>query len=177
MYGHPEAWHRLCERLAAVVGDFLAAQIDAGVDVVQIFDSWVGALNAADYREFALPHTQRIFQMLGRRVPTIHFGTGTSAILEDLRAAGGDVIGVDWRIPIDVAWARIGHDAAVQGNLDPTLLLGPVHRMLSQTDDILARVGGRPGHIFNLGHGILPSTPVEHVQMLAQYVHSSSRRR
>jgi len=176
MYGHPDAWHRLCERLSTVVADYLAAQIDAGVDAVQVFDSWVGALNPADYREFALPHTRRIFDAIGRRVPTIHFGTGTAAILGELREAGGDVIGVDWRIPIDTAWQQIGFDRAVQGNLDPTLLLGPAHRMCSQTDDILARVGDRPGHIFNLGHGILPSTPVEHVQMLAQYVHSASRR-
>jgi uroporphyrinogen decarboxylase len=109
-------------------------------------------------------------------VPTIHFGTGTAAILEELRDAGGDVIGVDWRIPIDEAWTRIGTDRGVQGNLDPTLLLGPAARMLQQTDSVLARVNNRPGHIFNLGHGILPSTPVEHVQMLAQYVHSASRR-
>jgi len=176
MYGHPDAWHRLCERLASVVADYLVAQIDAGVDAVQLFDSWVGALNQADYREFALPHTRRIFEAIGRRVPTIHFGTGTAAILHELRDAGGDVIGVDWRIPIDVAWERIGFDRAVQGNLDPTLLLGPTARLFGQTDDVLARVGGRPGHIFNLGHGILPSTPVEHVQMLAQYVHSASRR-
>lgn len=176
MYGHPHAWHALCEKLATSVGEYLVAQVEAGVDVVQVFDSWVGTLSPADYREFALPHTQRIFQTVGGRVPTIHFGTGTAAMLEDLREAGGDVIGVDWRIPIDTAWQRIGHDRAVQGNLDPTVLLGPTHRMFSQTDDILARVGGRPGHIFNLGHGILPSTPVEHVQMLAQYVHSASRR-
>ena len=176
MYGHPEAWHRLCDTFATVIGDYMVAQIDAGVDAVQIFDSWVGTLSSADYREFALPHTQKIFQAIGGRVPTIHFGTGTATILEDLREAGGDVIGVDWRSPIDTAWDRIGHDHAVQGNLDPTLLLGPTARMFSQTDDILARVGGRPGHIFNLGHGILPSTPVEHVQMLAQYVHSASRR-
>jgi uroporphyrinogen decarboxylase len=109
-------------------------------------------------------------------VPTIHFGTGTSTILESLREAGGDVIGVDWRIPIDEAWSRIGFDRAVQGNLDPTLLLGPPARMLQQADAILKRVGGRAGHIFNLGHGILPSTPVEHVQMLARYVHGTSRR-
>ncbi|MBI2189167.1 MAG: uroporphyrinogen decarboxylase [Acidobacteria bacterium] len=176
MYGHPDGWHRLCERLAAVVADYLAAQIEAGIDAVQLFDSWVGVLGPADYREFALPHTRRIFETIGRRVPTIHFGTGTAAILHELREAGGDVIGVDWRIPIDVAWERIGFDRAVQGNLDPTLLLGPTPRMFSQADDILSRVGGRPGHIFNLGHGILPSTPVEHVQMLAQYVHSASRR-
>ena len=177
MYGHPDAWHQLCDKFATIVADYLVAQIDAGVDAVQIFDSWVGTLNAADYREFALPHTARLFDAVGRRVPTIHFGTGTATILEDLREAGGAVIGVDWRIPIDEAWSRIGSERAVQGNLDPTLLLGPTARMFRATDDILARVGGRPGHIFNLGHGILPSTSVEHVQMLAQYVHSASRRR
>ena len=176
MYGHPDAWHRLCEKLADVVSDYLGAQIDAGVDAVQVFDSWVGNLSADDYREFALPHTRRIFDAIRGRVPSIHFGTGTAAILEELRDAGGDVIGVDWRIPLDVAWNRIGFDRALQGNLDPTLLLGPVARMFHQTDDILRRVAGRPGHIFNLGHGILPSTPLEHVQMLAQYVHSASRR-
>jgi uroporphyrinogen decarboxylase len=176
MYGHPEAWHRLCEKLTAVAGDYVTAQIDAGVDAVQVFDSWVGTLNAADYREFALPHTRRIFAAAAGRVPTIHFGTGTSAILDQLRAAGGEVIGVDWRIPIDEAWEQIGFDRAVQGNLDPTVLLGPTTRMFQQTDDILERIGGRPGHIFNLGHGVLPSTPVEHVQMLAQYVHSTARR-
>ena len=176
MYGHPEDWHRLCEKLSRVVADFLVAQIDAGVDVVQVFDSWVGALDATDYREFALPHTRAIFDAIGTRVPTIHFGTGTSTILVELRDAGGDVIGVDWRIPIDEAWERIGTTHAVQGNLDPTLLLGPPARMLQQTDAVLRRIGGRPGHIFNLGHGILPSTPVEHVQMLAHYVHTASRR-
>jgi uroporphyrinogen decarboxylase len=175
MYGHPAAWHRLCDRLARVVGDYLTAQIDAGVDAVQLFDSWVGVLNAADYREFALPHTRRIFEAIGRRVPAIHFGTGTSAILAELTEAGGDVIGVDWRIPLDIAWQRIGEERGVQGNLDPTLLLGPTQRMFSQVDDILGRVARRRGHIFNLGHGILPMTPVEHVQMLAQYVHSASR--
>ena len=176
MYGHPDGWHRLCEKLSTIVADYLRAQIEAGVNAVQVFDSWVGALSAADYREFALPHTRRIFEAIGSRVPTIHFGTGTAAILEELREAGGDVIGVDWRIPIDEAWTRIGSSRGVQGNLDPTLLLGPPARMLQQTDNVLARVGNRPGHIFNLGHGILPSTPVEHVQMLAQYVHSASRR-
>jgi len=176
MYGHPEDWHRLCALLSRIVADFLVAQIDAGVDVVQVFDSWVGALDATDYREFALPHSRAIFDALGKRVPTIHFGTGTSTILEELRDAGGDVIGVDWRIPIDDAWARIGASHAVQGNLDPTLLLGPPTRMMQQAEAVLRRAAGRPGHIFNLGHGILPSTPVEHVQMLAHYVHSASRR-
>jgi len=176
MYGHPDDWHRLCEKLSSVVADYLVAQIEAGVDVVQVFDSWVGALDTSDYREFALPHTRTIFEAVGTRVPTIHFGTGTATILEELRDAGGDVIGVDWRIPIDEAWERIGEDHAVQGNLDPTLLLGPPTRMMQQTDAILRRVAARPGHIFNLGHGILPSTPVEHVQMLAHYVHTASRR-
>jgi len=176
MYGHPEAWHRLCEKLADVVGDYLVAQVEAGVDAVQVFDSWVGTLNKADYREFALPHTKRIFERVGNRVPTIHFGTGTATILDDIRDAGGDVIGADWRIAIDDAWDRIGEDHAIQGNLDPTLLLGPTGRMLQQAEEILRLVGSRPGHVFNLGHGILPSTPVEHVQMLAQFVHSTSRR-
>jgi len=175
MYGHPQAWHSLCDRLSTMVGDYLLAQIEAGVDAVQVFDSWVGMLSAADYREFVLPHTQRIFATIGQRVPTIHFGTGTATLLELLREAGGDVIGVDWRIPLDDAWARIGSDRAVQGNLDPTLLLGPTTRLLEQTQDVIARAAGRPGHIFNLGHGILPSTPLEHVQMLAQYVHRSTR--
>jgi len=177
MYGRPAAWHRLCELLADVVSDYLVAQIEAGVDVVQVFDSWVGALNARDYREFIFPHTRRIFDTVGRTgVPMIHFGVGTGAILGDLREAGGDVIGADWRIPLDEAWTAIGHDRAIQGNLDPTLLLGPVDRLFAATDDVLARAGGRPGHVFNLGHGILPMTPLEHVQALARYVHQQTKR-
>ena len=175
MYGHPEAWHRLCGKFAAIVGDYLVAQIEAGVDVVQVFDSWVGALSPADYREFVLPHTRTIFDAIGGRVPTIHFGTGTSTFLEDLREAGGDVIGADWRIPLDQAWARSGHDRGVQGNLDPTLLLGPTDRLLAAADDVLRRAEGRPGHIFNLGHGILPMTNLERVQRLAEHVHARSR--
>ena len=176
MYGHPDAWHRLCGKLVDVVSDYLVAQIEAGVDAVQVFDSWVGTLNADDYREFALPHSKRIFDAIGARVPTIHFGTGTAMLLEDLRDAGGDVIGIDWRIPLDTAWERVGHDRAVQGNLDPTLLLGPTSRLFAATDDVLARAANRAGHIFNLGHGILPTTPLEHVQMVARHVHSVSRR-
>jgi uroporphyrinogen decarboxylase len=176
MYGHPDAWHLLCDKFAAIVGDYLVAQIEAGVEAVQVFDSWVGALNRADYREFAMPHTRRIFDTVGHRVPTIHFGVGTATILEDIRDAGGDVIGVDWRSPLDQAWAQIGYGHAVQGNLDPTLLLGPTARLLDATDDVLTRAGNRPGHIFNLGHGILPSTPLEHVQAVARHVHSASRK-
>src|SRR5262249_7110891 len=173
--GAPGAWHRFCDLIADVVGDYLVAQVEAGVDVVQVFDSWVGALNAGDYREFILPHTRTIFQRVNGIVPTIHFGVGTSAILDQMRAAGGDVIGADWRIHLDEAWERIGADRAIQGNLDPTLLLGPLDRVFAATDDVLTRAGGRPGHIFNLGHGILPSTPVEHVQALARYVHQKTR--
>jgi uroporphyrinogen decarboxylase len=176
MYGSPAAWHRLCELLADMVSDYLIAQIEAGVDAVQVFDSWVGALNARDYREFILPHTRRIFDALsGYDVPTIHFGVGTGSILGELREAGGQVIGADWRTPLDEAWTRIGLDRAIQGNLDPTLLLGPLNRALAATDDVLARAAGRRGHIFNLGHGILPTTPVEHVQALARYVHQQTR--
>jgi uroporphyrinogen decarboxylase len=175
MYGAPAAWHRFCELLADTILDYLVAQIEAGVDAVQVFDSWVGALSGHDYREFILPHTSRIFAGLAAHgVPTIHFGVGTGAILGDLRAAGGDVIGADWRTPLDEAWQRIGFDRAIQGNLDPTVLLGPLDRVFAATDDVLARADGRAGHIFNLGHGILPMTPVENVQALARYVHQKT---
>jgi uroporphyrinogen decarboxylase len=177
MYSDPAAWHRFADKLATVVGDYLIAQIDAGVDAVQVFDSWVGALNAEDYREFAFPHTQKIFAALAARdVPTIHFGVNTGSILNEMRNAGGDVIGADWRIPLDEAWERIGPERGVQGNLDPTLLLGPRDRLLQGAADVLRRAANRPGHIFNLGHGILPSIPIENVQALARYVHQASAR-
>jgi uroporphyrinogen decarboxylase len=172
MYGEPTAWHQLCETFADVVSDYLRAQVEAGVQAIQLFDSWVGTLCPRDYREFALPHTQKILDAVqATNVPAIHFGTGTATLLEVMTEAGGTVIGVDWRIPLDEAWARIGHDRAVQGNLDPTLLLGPIDRMLDGADEVLLRAGGRNGHIFNLGHGILPETPVEHVQALTHFVH------
>jgi uroporphyrinogen decarboxylase len=176
MYGYPAAWHRFCDLLADLAGDYLAAQIEAGVDAVQVFDSWVGALNARDYREFVLPHTRRIFARVAPLgVPAIHFGVGTGAILPEIREAGGDVIGADWRTPLDEAWERIGFDRAIQGNLDPTLLLGPLNRIFEAAGDVLERAGGRPGHIFNLGHGILPMTPLEHVQAVARYVHQQTQ--
>ena len=176
MYGHPAAWHRFADLLADIVGEYLVAQVEAGVDAVQVFDSWVGALNAADYREFILPHTRRIFERLAPLgVPTIHFGVGTGSILAELREAGGDVIGADWRTPLDEAWERIGFDRGVQGNLDPTVLLGPLDRIFAAADEVLDRAAGRPGHIFNLGHGILPPTPLDHVQALAHYVHQQTR--
>ena len=175
MYSEPEVWHELCGLFAEVVGDYLRAQVEAGVQAVQLFDSWVGALSDRDYREFALPHTRRIMDAVADAgVPVIHFGTGTATLLEAMVEAGGDVVGVDWRVPLDEAWERIGTEKAVQGNLDPTLLLGPVHRLLDGADAVLRQAGGRPGHIFNLGHGILPETPVEHVQALARFVHARS---
>ena len=176
MYGAPAAWHRLCTLMSDMAAEYLVAQIEAGVNAVQVFDSWVGALNARDYREFILPHTRRIFDAIAPTgVPSIHFGVGTGAILTEMAQAGGTVVGADWRIPIDEAWTRIGEDRAVQGNLDPTLLLGPLDRLLHGADEVLDRVGGRPGHIFNLGHGILPPTPVEHVRALARHVHARTR--
>ena len=174
MYGDARAWHQLADKLATVVADYVSAQIDAGVDAVQVFDSWVGALGAADYCEFAMPHTRKIFDAIGRRVPTIHFGVSSASILHAMRDAGGDVIGADWRIPLDEAWQRIGYDRGIQGNLDPTLLLGPRDRLLAGVRDVLTRAAGRPGHIFNLGHGILPMTPVENVQAVAHYVHQQT---
>ena len=176
MYTEPEAWHRLCERLADMAGSYLREQIAAGVDAVQVFDSWVGHLGQSDYREFALPHTRRLFSHLdGLDVPAIHFGVGTSMLLGDMAEAGATVIGADWRMPLDRAWDAIRPDLAIQGNLDPTLLLGPLDRLRSGVEDVLRRADGRPGHIFNLGHGVLPMTPVESVQRVAQWVHRFSR--
>ncbi len=172
MYGDPSAWHRLCGLFAQVSGDYLAAQVEAGVDAVQLFDSWVGALGPADYREFVLPHSRRVLDAVrAAGVPAIHFGTGTATLLEAMAEAGGEVIGADWRIPLDEAWTRIGPERAIQGNLDPTLLLAPRDRLLSGAADVLRRAAGRPGHIFNLGHGILPGTPVEQVEALTEFVH------
>jgi len=173
MFGRPAAWHRLCSRFAEMAGEYLVAQVEAGADAVQVFDSWVGALGPADYREFVLPHSRRIFDIVRPTgVPTIHFGTGTATLLDVMAEAGSDVVGADWRIPLDEAWRLIGPDRAIQGNLDPTLLLAPRDRLVAAADDVLRRAGGRPGHIFNLGHGILPGTPVESVEALAEFVHS-----
>jgi uroporphyrinogen decarboxylase len=172
MYSQPNAWHRLCALFADVMANYLTAQVEAGAQALQVFDSWAGVLGRTDYREFALPHTRRIFDTLAATgVPLIHFGVGTTAILRDMAEAGGDVMGLDWRQPLDEGWAAVGHDRGVQGNLDPAQLLGPTVRLFSATDDVLRRAAGRPGHIFNLGHGILPETSLEQVQALASYVH------
>ena len=177
MYSQPRAWHQLCGAFATVMIDFLKAQVEAGVQALQIFDSWAGALGRLDYREFAMPHSARIFEELrGVGVPIIHFGVGTTAILRDLAETGGDIVGVDWRLPLDDAWTIVGSNRGIQGNLDPTLLLGPPDRLLAAADDVLRRAAGRAGHIFNLGHGILPETPIEHVQALARHVHEHSVR-
>jgi uroporphyrinogen decarboxylase len=172
MYSQPAAWHRLCGLFATLMADYLKAQVEAGVEALQVFDSWAGALSRADYREFAMPHSSRIFAELRNvGVPVIHFGVGTTAILPELAESGGDVVGVDWRLPLDEAWAVLGPDRGIQGNLDPTLLLGPEDRLFAAADDVLRRAAGRPGHVFNLGHGVLPETPIAQVQALARRVH------
>jgi uroporphyrinogen decarboxylase len=171
----PRVWHKLMTKLADAVIAHLKAQIQAGADVVQLFDSWAGALSPDDYREYVLPHSKRIFDELREtRAPSIHFGTDTAGLLELLKEAGGDVIGVDWRIRLDDAWARLGDDVAVQGNLDPVALFAPPEELLRRVDRVLEAAGSRPGHIFNLGHGVLPGTPVENVALVVERVHSKS---
>ena len=177
MYHQPEVWHRLLDKLASVATAFLQAQITAGAEVVQLFDSWVGCLAPDDYRRYVLPHTQQVIDRLrDSGVPVIHFGTGTATLLTAMREAGGDVIGVDWRISLDDAWRQIGYDVGIQGNLDPIALFAPLPEIVRRVDDILQRAENRPGHIFNLGHGILPETPIEHVQAVAEMVHARSTR-
>ena len=173
----PGLWKELMTKLADAMAAYLRAQIRAGAQVVQIFDSWVGCLNPEDYREHVLPYTRRMIDGLKKEgVPVIHFGTGTSGFLEAMREAGGNVIGVDWRINLDEAWKRLGPGVAIQGNLDPVILFGPMNEIERRVNDILRRAGNRPGHIFNLGHGILPETPVENVAAVVELVHQSSKR-
>jgi uroporphyrinogen decarboxylase len=167
MYREPEVWHALMEKLAATFAAYLQAQVRAGADVIQLFDSWVGALSPADYDAFVAPYSTRILAAVG--VPTIHFGTGTSGLLERMVAAGGDVIGVDWRVELDAAWGRIG-DRGIQGNLDPATLLGPWEGVEAGARDVLRRAGGRPGHVFNLGHGVLPATDPDVLTRLVEFV-------
>jgi uroporphyrinogen decarboxylase len=177
MYGAPDLWALLMTKLTRVITDYLLAQVAAGADVLQVFDSWVGALSPFDYRRFVFPHMKRLFDGLRQAgVPVIHFGTGTATLLPLQKEAGGDVIGLDWRIPLDEGWSRLGFDVAVQGNLDPTVLFAPIPEIERQVDDILMRAGNRPGHIFNLGHGILPETPVEHVEWVIDHVHQKTAR-
>jgi uroporphyrinogen decarboxylase len=172
MYRDPPAWNALMELLADATAVYLNAQIAAGAQVVQVFDSWVGTLSPHDYRQFVQPHMYRLFSRLDPAAPAIHFGTGTATLLELQRDAGGVVIGLDWRVELDEAWQRLGPVVAIQGNLDPAVLLGPRSEIQRQARRILRQAGGRPGHIFNLGHGILPQTPVDNVRALIDIVHS-----
>ena len=177
MYGEPETWSLLMERLTDMTSRYLHGQVRAGARAIQIFDSWAGALSPRDYRAYVLPHLRHIVasvQDLG--VPVIVFGTSTFGILDLLASSGADVVGVDWRVDIDQGWARIGNDHAVQGNLDPVLLFAPRDEIERQVRAILNQVANRDGHIFNLGHGILPHTPVENVQFVAELVHRISER-
>jgi uroporphyrinogen decarboxylase len=177
MYDEPAAWHRLLELLTVATARYLNGQVAAGAAAVQLFDSWVGTLGPADYRAFVLPHMRALLGALTPGVPVIHFGTGTAALLPLMREAGGDVMGLDWRVDLDRAWATVGYDVGVQGNLDPAALLAGLPFIRGRVKDILARAAGRPGHIFNLGHGVLPDTPVEHVKALIDMVHELSDRR
>ena len=177
MHGEPTTWSRLMQALTdRIVIPYLRAQAGAGVHALQLFDSWVGTLDPDDYREHVLPWSSRIFSALQPfDVPLIHFGTGTGELLGMMREAGAGVVGVDWRVPLDVAWDRIGHDAAIQGNLDPAALLGSWDAIERKAERVLDRAGGRPGHVFNLGHGVLPATPPEHLQRLVDLVHRAHR--
>jgi uroporphyrinogen decarboxylase len=169
MYREPSVWHSLLDRLADGFADYVSAQAAAGADVIQLFDSWVGVLSVPDYDEFVAPYSARILAAVD--VPTIHFGTGTTHLLASMAAAGGDAIGLDWRVPLDQGWLAVGPDRAVQGNLDPAALLAPWARIEAAAEDVLARAAGRPGHVFNLGHGVLPETSPSDLSRLVELVH------
>ena len=172
MYDDAGAWHAMMSLISRGLATYLNAQIEAGAQAVQLFDSWVGCLSPDDYREFVLPHTRSVIQNVTPGVPVIHFGTGTAALLKLMREAGGDVIGLDWRVRLDDGWRRVGDDVAVMGNLDPIALFAKHEALRTQAKRILDQAGGRVGHIFNLGHGILPETPVENVIALVEMVHN-----
>ncbi len=176
MYRDSGAWHALMERLSEVVSGYLNGQIAAGAQVAQLFDSWVGCLSPDDYREFVLPHTKRVIANLTPGIPVIHFGTDTATLLPLIREAGGNVIGLDWRVDLGEAWSHLGHEVGVQGNLDPMVLLAEPDEIRRQAGRILKRAAKRPGHIFNLGHGVLPQTPVDHLRALIDYVHEETAR-
>jgi uroporphyrinogen decarboxylase len=172
MYEQPAAWHALMDKLVKVLAEFCTSQAAAGAAALQVFDSWVGCLGPGDYTKYVLPHTRKLIGKLkSTDVAIIYFGTDTATLLTDMQQTGADVIGLDWRIPLDDGWQRLRWRGAVQGNLDPVALFAPWPELRARIDDVLARAGGRPGHIFNLGHGILPETPVENVKALVAYVH------
>jgi uroporphyrinogen decarboxylase len=175
-YNAPEAWHRLMQRLSQLITKYLNCQIAAGAQAVQLFDSWAGCLTPGDYEQFALPYTRSIIAGIVPGTPVINFSTGTSGLLKHIRAAGGDVIGLDWRVNLDEGWHTVGHDVAVQGNLDPVALFASPKEIRRRCAGVLRRAAGRPGHIFNLGHGVLPETPVDHVVAMVEAVHELSAR-
>jgi uroporphyrinogen decarboxylase len=171
MYQDRAAWDGLMEKISEVLIRYLNAQIRAGVQALQLFDSWAGCLSPTDYEGYVLPYSRKVIDNVDKSVPLIHFATSSSSLLEMMKRAGGDVIGVDWRVNLGEAWTRLGYDVAIQGNLDPVILLGPPDLIEKEVKRILNEAGGRPGHIFNLGHGILPNTPVENVAFLVEMVH------
>jgi uroporphyrinogen decarboxylase len=175
MYSQPQAWDELLGKLVVVASEYARAQVEAGADVIQVFDSWVGCLSLEDYRKFVLPRTTELIRSLkASSAPVIYFGTDTSTLLGSMKETGADVIGLDWRIPLDEGWKLLGNHGAVQGNLDPVVLFADWKQVKVGARRILDQAGGRPGHIFNLGHGILPETPVENVRALAEYVQENS---
>lgn len=176
MTSQPAAWHALMEKISHAVIGYINGQIQAGADAIQLFDSWIGCLSPDEFREYVLPHTRKVIAGIQKGVPVIHFGTGTGPFLKVFREAGGDVISVDSKVELDRAWEQVGYDVAIQGNLDPLVLCGPVDPLKTHVKKILDQAGGRPGHIFNLGHGIVPQTPVENVIRLIELVHEMSAR-
>ena len=177
MYNQPDAWDMLMRRLVNVLAAYTTEQVHAGADVLQVFDSWVGCLSPEDYRRYVLPHARALVERLQKSgAPVIYFGTDTATLLPDMQSTGAEVMGVDWRIALDDAWKRMDDRPAVQGNLDPVLLFASWNELKARAQQILRSVAGRPGHIFNLGHGILPGTPVENVIALADFVHEFSAR-
>lgn len=177
MYGQPGTWHALMNKLTEVVSRYLVAQVEAGVDVVQLFDSWVGGLGPGTYKRFVQPYSQRVFEAVKQTgTPSIHFGTGTASLLELMAQAGGDIISVDWRVNLDDAWARIGYERGIQGNLDPSLLLTSWDVIEEGMRDVLRRADGRPGHIFNLGHGVPADTQPAMLRRLVDAVHEATQR-
>jgi uroporphyrinogen decarboxylase len=172
MFSEPEAFDRLLGKLAGVMARYLAAQVAVGASALQVFDSWVGALAVEDYEQRVAPHTRAIFDATASLgVPRVHFGTGTASLLESIAATGPDAVSLDWRVPLDAGWNRVGLARSVQGNLDPAVLLGPPELVRERARDVLRRAAGRPGHVFNLGHGVLPETPLENLQLLIETVH------
>ena len=177
MYSRPDTWHALMTRLAGVIVSFARAQVEAGADVIQVFDSWIGCVSPQDYERFVRPSVQRIFADLAPLgVPMIHFGVNTAMLLPQMKDDGGTILGADWRIPLDEAWRTIGYDKGIQGNLDPAVLFGPPDAIDAAVKDVLARAANRPGHIFNLGHGLHPQTPVDGVQRAVDAVRQLSAR-